>query len=223
MKFFEGRPLLLTAMLVSITVHVHAQSRVPETDTQNWNDVLFSIPMSKRVDFALQGTLRIGDNITTPVDERWGLGWVIKVNKYLTFTPNYFHREARPPHTRLEHEDRVTLGAVVQKSIGKFTLSDRNWVEHRWRIPQIDAWRYRNRVRLEHPFKVNKTNLTWFVSNEVFYDWSFHDWVRNRAAVGAMHTFNKHFTGELYYMRQNDGRTRPGDIHIIGTLMRFRL
>jgi hypothetical protein len=223
MKQLMRRAVLVTATLIPIAVHVNAQSRVPKTDTQNWNDVYFTIPMSKRVDFILQGTLRIGDNITTPVDERWALGWAFKINDYLSFTPFYLHREARPPHGRLETEDRVTLGAVLQKPIGKFTLSDRNWFEHRWRHPQVNAWRYRNRVRLEHPFKINKTKFTWFVSDEVFYDWSLHDWVRNRAAVGATHTFNKHFTGELYYMRQNDGRARPGDIHIVGTIMRFRL
>jgi hypothetical protein len=47
--------------------------------------------------------------------------------------------------------------------------------------------------------------------------------VRNRAAIGANHAFNKHFTLELYYMRQNDGRSRPGDLHIIGSLWRFKL
>ena len=39
----------------------------------------------------------------------------------------------------------------------------------------------------------------------------------------ASQGFNKHFTGELYIMRQNDGRTRPGDVNVIGTGMRFRM
>ena len=202
---------------------VGAQTRVPKTDTQSWNDVQLTMPLSKKVDFIMQGTLRIGGNLTTPVDERWGVGFNYKVNNYVTANSLYFHRDARPPHGRFEYEDRITIGATLQKPIGKFTLFDRNWFERRWREPQVDAWRYRNRVRLEHPFKINKTKFTWFVSDEFFYDWSLHDWVRNRFAIGANHAFNKHFTGELYYMRQNDGRTRPGDINIIGTVMRFRL
>ena len=199
------------------------QTRVPKADTQSWNDVYITVPISKKVDMVFQVTLRIGDNLTKPVDERWGVGWVFRVNKYLSINPFYFHRDARPPHGRYEYEDRLTLGATLQKPIGKFTLSDRNWFERRWREPQVDAWRYRNRVRLEHPFKIKKNKFNWFVSDEVFYDWSLHDWVRNRFGIGANHAFNKHFTGELYYMRQNDGRTRPGDINIIGTVMRFRL
>jgi hypothetical protein len=41
--------------------------------------------------------------------------------------------------------------------------------------------------------------------------------------VGASREFNKHLTLELYYMRQNDGRARPGDLHIIGSLWRIKL
>ena len=69
---------------------------------------------------------------------------------------------------------------------------------------------------------IRKAKFTGYVSDEVFYDWSLHDWVRNRATLGASYTFNKHFTGDLYFMRQNDGRSRPGDINVIGTVLRFR-
>ncbi len=218
MKF---RLLLIAAALwfASLT----ASSQVPEKDTQNWNDIQLTIPLNKQVDFLIQGTLRFGGNSKTPLDERWGAGFNYKLKKYVTLNELYFHREARAPHGRLEHEDRLTLGAIFQAPLGKFTLSDRNWFERRWRQPQVDSWRYRNRIRLEHPFKIDKAKFIWFISEEVFYDWSVNDWVRNRAAIGAGHTFNKHFAGELYYLRQNDGRSRPGDINVIGTTWRVRL
>jgi hypothetical protein len=200
-----------------------SQIPVPKSDTQSWNDVQFTIPVSKKVDFLIQGTLRIGGNLSKAVDERWGFGFNYKLNKYVTLSELYFHREARPPNGRHEVEERLTLGATFRKPIGKFTLSDRNSVERRWRQPQVDAWRYRNRLQIEHPFTIQKAKFNWFISDEVFYDWSLHDWVRNRFAVGASHVFNKHFTGDLYYMRQNDGRSRPGDVNVIGTVMRFRL
>jgi hypothetical protein len=27
---------------------------------------------------------------------------------------------------------------------------------------------------------------------------------------------------DLYYLRQNDGRARPGDLHVVGTALRIR-
>jgi Protein of unknown function (DUF2490) len=200
-----------------------AQTTVPKSDTQSWNDIQLIIPLEKKVDFLIQGTVRIGDHLTTPVDERWGFGFNYKVNKYLTLNELYFHRAAKPPHGRQEYEERLSFGATLRVPVGKFTLIDRNWFERRWRSPQVDAWRYRNRIQIEHPFKINKAKFTWFVSEEPFYDWSLHVWPRNRAGVGASHVFNKHFTGDLYLMRQNDSHTRPGDVNIIGTVLRFRL
>ena len=47
--------------------------------------------------------------------------------------------------------------------------------------------------------------------------------VRNRFAAGVSHTFNKHLTLEIYGMRQNDGRTKPGDVNVIGTTWRVKL
>jgi len=122
-----------------------------KSDTQSWNDLQLTVPMTNKVDFTTQITLRFGDNITQTADQRWGIGFVFKLNKYLSFNTLYFHREARPPNGRHEAEDRGTLGATVRLPAGKFTISDRNWFERRWRQPQVEAWRYRNRLQVEHP------------------------------------------------------------------------
>lgn len=209
---------LFTASLIAQTTN-----RVPKSDNQSWNDLQISIPMTEKIDYTLQLTGRFGDNVTQLVDLRYGVGWVFRPNKYLSFNPFYFHREARPPNGRHEREDRLTLGATVRFPVGKFTIAERNWFERRWRHPQVNAWRYRNRVQLEHPFQFDKKKFTWFVSDEVFYDWSLHVWPRNRFSAGVTHPFNKHLTLELYYTRQNDGRTRPGDLNIIWSAWRVRL
>jgi len=217
-------PFLAAVFLMTISTIASGQSQAPlKSDTQFWNDTQLTVPMNKQVDFVLTLTTRTRRNITVLADERWGVGWVIKVNKYLSFNPFYFHREADPPHLRHEREERLTLGATLRFPVKKFTLVERNWFEHRWRSPQINAWRYRNRIQLEHPFTLNKTKFTGYVADEVFYDWSVHDWVRNRFTVGANHAFNKHFTLDLYIMRQNDGRTKPGDINVLGSQLRFKM
>jgi len=214
---------LVLGALVLCAAHAAGQSPVPKSDTQSWNDIQFTIPLTKKTEFVLIGTLRIGDNITKPVDERWGMRFNYALNKYVTLQTSYFHRDARPPNGRHEREERGTVGANLRVPLGKFTFNSRNWFERRWREPQIDAWRYRNRLQLEHPFKIGKTKFVWVVNDEVFYDWSLHDWVRNRFAVGVNHTFNKHFTLDTYVMRQNDGRARPGDVNVVGTTWRIRL
>jgi hypothetical protein len=216
-------PVLVLIGVLFCSARATAQSPIPKSDNQSWNDLQITVPMTKKVDFTTQITLRLGDNVTQTADQRWGIGFVFKLNKYLSFNPFYFHREARPPNGRHESEDRVTLGATVRIPAGKFIISNRNWFERRWREPQVEAWRYRNRLQLEHPFKINKKPFTWFVSGEAFYDWSLHVWPRDRFSGGVSHPFNKHLTLELYYTRQNDSHTRPGDLNIIWSAWRIRL
>lgn len=215
--------MLAPALVIASVGHAVAQSRVPKSDNQSWNDVQITIPMTKQVDFLTQITLRLGDNISQTVDQRLSFGFALKPHKYVTLTPFYFHREAHAPNSFHEREERLTLGGFVRFPVGKFTIADRNWIERRWRAPQRDAWRYRNRLQIEHPFKINKTKFTWFVSDEVFYDWSLHVWPRNRAAAGITHPFNKHLTLELYYTRQNDSHTRPGNLNIVWATWRVKL
>jgi len=215
--------LSLAAILVYVS-HAGAQtSRVPETDNQSWNDVQITIPLDKRTEFVFQGTLRLVNNMTDPGDQRLGIRFNRTIEKHVTLQLLLFHRDAKPPNGRPEHEDRLTFGADLRFPIQKFTFTSRNWFERRWRDPQVDAWRYRNRLQLEHPFKIGKTKFSWQLSDEPFYDWSLHVWPRNRMSAGISHTFNKHLTLDLSYTRQNDSHTRPGDLNIIWSVWRVKL
>jgi len=219
------RGLCVSLTLLSIAGAVIGQSTSSQRDdTQIWNDTQLAIALDKKVDFVLFGTLRIGRNIHRPVDERIGVGFSFKVGKYLTLYPNYLYRGGQPLPNRKEFEHRLSFAATIRGPIDHgFILSDRNLFERRIRHPQVDATRYRNRLQIEHPFKIGATRLNGFISDEIFYDWSVNAWVRNRFAIGAGHTFNQDFTGEVYYLRQSDGRTKPGDVNVIGTTLRFRL
>jgi hypothetical protein len=87
----------------------------------------------------------------------------------------------------------------------------------------VNSTRYRNRFLIEHPIGKAEWDLSFIIGDEVFYDWSVDRWVRNRFAVGVSKVFNKHYTQEFFYLRQNDGVSIPGDLNVIGTTLRFRL
>ena len=220
----------LLVAFIAFTIFLCASSTVlaqtttlDQTDTQQWNDVIFSLPITKQIDFNMLGTLRIGRDISRPVDERFGLGATFKIGQHLSILPWYMHIEMQPFEGRKVHEDRLNLAATLRFEANKFRFSDRNLFERRLRTPAIDATRYRNRFQVEHPVGPGKMKLSVFASDEVFYDWSVDDWVRNRFAAGIIKPLNKNITLELYYLRQNDGRSVPGDLHVIGTTWRIKL
>lgn len=200
-----------------------ASAQSDQTDNQQWTDVQLAVPVTSTVDFNILGTLRIGRDISHAVDERVGVGFTFRFGKYVTVAPNYLHIGTQPFENRRGWENRLVLPITLRFKAGQFTLSDRNQFERRFRSNGARSTRYRNRFLVDHPIGSDKFKLSLFVSNEVFYDWSIDRWVRNRFAIGASKVFNKHFTQDFYYLRQNDGVSVPGDLHVIGTTLRFKL
>lgn len=202
---------------------VCAQSLLDQADNQQWTDVQLAVPVTTQFDFNLLGTLRLGRDITHPVDERVGAGFTFRVNKYVSVSPNYLHIGMQPFAGRRVWENRLTFPVQLRFNVGKFRLGDRNQIERRIRNSGVRSTRYRNRFQVEHPIGSDKLAMSLFIADEVFYDWTVNRWVRNRFSVGGIKVFNKHFTQDFYYLRQNDGVSVPGDLNVIGTTLRFRL
>ena len=209
---------LLILLLLSGGRQLFAQTG--QSDTQFWNDLQLSAPLSKRIDFNLVGTFRFGDNFRRLTDRRVGVGLTFKWRKYLLFAPSYTNISTNSATGRSATENRLSFASTARLAFGKLIISDRNLFERRWRT--LNATRYRNRLQFEHPFKVDKLAGGIFTSDEVFYDWSVNRWVRNRFIIGASRPLNKKLTLDVYYMRQNDGRTHPGDLNVIGTVLRLK-
>jgi len=196
---------------------------IDRTDNQFWSDVQIAVPLTKDLDFNILGTLRLGRDISRPVDERLGGGFTFRFGQHVSIAPNFLNIGTQPFRNRRVWESRLSLPVTLRFNLEKFRLSDRNLFERRIRRPGINSWRYRNRLQVEHSVGPSKSGFSLFVADEVFYDWSLDRWVRNRFAVGGTKVFNKHFTQDVYYLRQNDGVSVPGDLNVIGTTLRIKL
>ncbi len=215
---------LLLQLLTMLALATCASAQlIDRTDNQVWSDVQVSVPVTKLFDFNLLGTLRLGRDISRPVDERIGVGFTFRAGKYVTVSPNYLNINMQPVRNRQVWENRLTLPVTLRFAVKKFRLSDRNQFERRFRNSGVNATRYRNRFLVEYLIGDSKRGLSFLIGDEVFYDWSVDRWVRNRFAIGASKVFNKQYTQEFFYLRQNDGVSIPGDLNVIGTTLRFRL
>lgn len=216
------KKMLQILIIFSLTaVLINAQTTVDEEDFQSWNDVQLTLPLNKQFDFIVTGTLRFGNNVERLVDRRIGAAVNYKVTSWLSLQPIYTNIVTTPRNARRRNENRLSFAATYRFPFKKVTLTDRNMFERRFRSPR-NSTRYRKRLQLEVPLK-NFYDTKIFVSDEVFYDWSLERWSRNRFAIGLGKALNKRLTLDVYYMRQNDGTTVPGDLNIIGTTWRVRL
>jgi hypothetical protein len=212
--------LLLCTLCLSVA---KTSGQVDRADSQFWSDVQLAIPITKNFDANLLGTLRIGRDFSHPVDERVGVGFTFRFGKYFTVSPNFLAIGMQPVPRRRVWENRLSLPVQLRFNAGDFRLSDRNLFERRLRNSGVKTNRYRNRFQIEHAIGPKDWQLSLFVADEVFYDWAIDRWVRNRFTIGGSKVFDKHFTQDFYYLRQNDGVSIPGDLNVIGTSLRFRL
>jgi hypothetical protein len=211
---------LIFGLYLSIGVIAQTTQTQNLDDVQSWNDVQFTIPVNKQIDFILTGILRFGENVQRLVDSRAAVALNFKVHDSISLQPSYTYIVITPQNARRRTENRLNFAATYKFPFNKFILSDRNLFERRLRSPQNSS-RYRNRLQFELPLK-KFYDTKFFTSDEVFYDFSLKKWSRNRFTIGLGKSFNKHFGLDVYYVRQNDGTTRPGDLHIIGTTLKVR-
>ena len=209
-------------LLLFLTSDATAQL-LDQTDNQFWSEVQLAVPVTRQFDFNIMGGLRVGRNISHPVDERIGAGFTLRAGEYVTVAPHYLHIGMQPFAGRRLWENRLVLPVTVRFNVGRFRLSDRNQFERRLRNSGIKSNRYRNRFAVEHPIGSDKLGWTVFIADEIFYDFALDRWTRNRFGVGATKVFNKHFTQDFYYLRQNDSFSLPGDLNVIGTILRVKL
>jgi hypothetical protein len=214
---------IFSALCVLCLSVADISAQTDRTDNQFWSDVQIAAPVTKNFDFNILGTFRAGRDFSHPIDERIGAGFTFRLGSHVTIAPNYLHIGMQPIPRRRIWENRLTLPVTLRFNAGTFRLSDRNQIERRLRNSGVKTTRYRNRFQVDHAIGTKEWQLSLFVADEVFYDWAVDRWVRNRASVGVSKVFNKHFTQEVYYLRQNDGVSVPGDLNVIGTTLRFRL
>ena len=218
------KKIIFALLTISFCViFVSAQAVADRDDNQSWNDLQLTVPMSKQMDFYLAFTERFGKNITQVSDQRLAIGFVYKPHKSWSVMPFYWNINARNSRGQFRTEHRLNLRIGYRFPFKKFGLSHRSAFEYRLRRP-LNSWRYRPSLTFEKDLPKNFIpGAKLFLTEEVFYDSLLKKFSRNRFTVGVNRTLTKKLSLDVYYMRQNDGFSRPGDLNVIGTTWRVRL
>lgn len=158
----------------------------------------FVLPVARNIEIFGLGAYVRGDARTkiALADVRF------KVNKYLTVAPGYFGLFLPKTRGRRDYDHRVRLAATLNFRLGKLTISDRNLVERRFRASN-DSTRYRNRLELQYPLKINRARFISYGNVEPFYDFNAGKITRAHFQLGVRKRFGKHFSGDAFYLHQS--------------------
>ncbi len=220
---------LMTLLTISgFVIAGQAQTSTPryDTDFQIWNETQLIFPLNKKKDlnFAVQIFDRYGNNVRTVTDARIGGVLTKKLNKYITLGAGYLYRYSNPTFIRRRYESRYIGQATFTVPLGnKFTFVNRDQVQYEDRYLRPDAWVIRPKVTLKREVEIAKKKFEPFVAFEPFYDTRLHGFARYREQIGVSHKFNKQFTADLFYVRQDEtgDHSRPGTLNGIGTSLKI--
>ncbi len=193
----------------------------PREDTQLWNEVQVTARASRHVDWISSGMIRFGYRISDLIYERISSGLAVKLGRRFSTAAYYSYYALQPAGHIDVREHRFTLDGTFRWSVGRFILSDRNRFERRFFDLGIRLNRYRNRLQIESPVEVAHGHVRLFAADEVYYEGAVNRWTRNRFSAGAGFPVRPNVEFEAYFLRQNDGYARPGDINAIATNLRF--
>ncbi len=215
----------LTLLLFFMLPAVQAQTTPLRADNQFWNETQFIKPLSKDKDLIVIAVLRAGRDFARPVDERIGTGLAFKLSPYLTIMPTYIYVDQQPFAGRRIKEHRLVFNATAKFKVGELTFTDRNLIERRVRHNSRDFTVYRNRLQLDYPARIGAFKFKPFIADEVWYSTQQgqqgrQGWFRNRISAGIIKQLGERFNAEVFYLRQTDGISFPGNVHAIGTLLR---
>ena len=228
------RSLLPVLVLSIFSVCSLAQSTVPETDFQIWNETVFSLPVLRtkdakgkaveRLSLLLVTSLRLGQNRLAPVDERIGGGFDLVLNKYFNFAPTYVYVASQPGRGRRDFEHRIRFELGFSKKFEHFSIKDRNRIEYRVRNSHEDSVRYRNKFTFSVPVKRNGKELfTPFIADEPYYDFTAKHWSRNDLSPGISKKLSDKLTADFFYLWRHNRSGLPADIHAIGVNLKVKL
>jgi len=208
--------LFLFPLFSTFPVFSQAEDDEPCDDNQFRAEVEIAVPIYKQLYLTLGSDLRLGQVAENRfVRGEAGFIYKQKIGKYFTIVPRYRYRAEQLFSGASTTENRLSADGIVHFKIRKFSIIDNNLFEFRFRRSG-NSQRFRNRLKVSHPVTVGKTSIDLFGSDEVYYEWKERAWTRNRLRVGFGREINERAGYEIYYMRQNDGFSRPGDLHVFG-------
>ena len=193
----------------------------PRQDFETRTNIDAAHAVSRNTDFLLGGGLHYSQDQGHIVYRKFSTGFAFHWHKFLTAEPYYLFSQNDEPGAVYQYENRLAFATIVRAPLRHWEIRDRNLGERRF-ILHKQEWRYRNQLEFRHPLSIERRQLNVFVWDEVWYSSRAGRWYRNRVALGAERRLSRRVSIEAYYLHQNDGISRPGNMDGVEMTLKTR-
>ncbi len=121
-------------------------------------------------------------------------------------------------------EKRIFIQGVPQYLIPRLglLLQERSRFEFR-SINGAYSTRYRNKLTVQRPLKLDRFRVTPYASGEWFYDGQHHSWNENQSAFGAVLPYKKLLSLDAFFLRQNCTTCKEEHVNAFGVTLNIFL
>ena len=221
--------LLVQSVVIS---NVLAQSS--DTANEFWPSIRATFDLRPKTRLLIYGEKHNGEDVSLA---QWNLGAIVSYrmkrlinrhrdeideeNLYNLVIGSGYQYVQTDQNGKTKRENRLIVQAIPKYSPGAgFLLQDRSRLEFRW----IDGgynFRYRNKVTVDRPFKVNNFRFSIYASGELFWDRNNHSWNENQYAFGVQMPYKKVLMVDTYYLHQNCTTCSQSSVNVFGATLNF--
>jgi hypothetical protein len=212
------------AFAYAVTAQFPGAPKLLRADLQSWNELDISAKVTPTVDVTWNSQARLSTEVANPTVCATGIDIDVGLGQHLLLTPSYYYFTFRESTGRSGHGQLSILAMTILKAHGKWTISDRNRFAGQLATTNTaDLWVYGNRPRVDRSVGPERWKTSLFLWDELFYFSGPVSHPRNRAALGVRKAVTPAFAFNLYYQRQDDSYSKPGNINTIGVLIEARV
>ena len=155
-------------------------------------------------------------------EEITGASVAYHAKRYLSFGAGYLYEGGVKALTGHSHENRWYAEASVAECVHHFQFSNRARSEVRW-VAGARRERYRDKVQVSRRNLIRLAHLSPYLSWEDLYYTRYDQWNRKRYTTGIQVRLAHRERLKLFYRYQDDLRSRPHDINIMGVTLHVRI
>jgi len=220
--------VITTALLILITGELHAQTS--DVAKEFWPEVKAVIDVLPKTRVEVYAAKQDGEDLARS-QKKIGVAGSYRMKAILQHhlldiddEKNYvlvigagYERIFTDDNGKDTSENRFYIQGTPKHSVKKLGLliQDRNRIEFRW-VNDSYSTRYRNRLMIERPLRIDWFRFSPYSAGELFYDGQHRTWNQNLYKFGVILPYKKLLSVDAYFLRKNCTTCKEEHVNVFG-------
>jgi hypothetical protein len=173
------------------------------SDFQIWHTQAQEFNLNEKSMISLSEEVQFGDNAHIFFDHEYEIGYTYKLKPFLSLGARYCYLREKDDGNKFLTENRPQIEATFKWKAAGFSFTNRNRFQYRNFDYKHDCWQYRNKIKVELPWKFTRFEIQPFVADEGYFNFEHKSFAKNRFYSGIKCALAKNVEAEFYYLLEH--------------------